>query len=155
MQEIIILNKIFTGGWLKDGNIGHEVIDFLATDAGDYYVYNNPWGVCPEDIWVDGTKKLTRSKKEKYSAKYLVLTSEMHDHSFNILYVIELEEKLHRKHTKRNIDDEFIRNQDTVKDIIRKRNIKYNDKYLYEIYGDDKSLYVTFKAKKYIKLTNL
>lgn len=96
-----MLNKPFQGDWLDlQEHIGHEVIDFLLSDDDEYYVYNNPWGVCPKDIWVDGTKRLTRLKVEKYNAKYLVL-AEQGRNSFQILYVIELDEKLHREHARR------------------------------------------------------
>lgn len=54
-KKVIILNKPFLGSWLENqNNIGHEVIDFLKTDNGEYYVFNNPWGVCPDDIFVKG-----------------------------------------------------------------------------------------------------
>ncbi len=149
-EEVIILNKPFLGGWLKNGNIGHEIIDYLATDNNEYYAYNNPWGICPDDIWVEGTKGLKRLRKEKFNAKYLVLTSEERitdkGSEFDILYVIELEEKLHRNHTSKD-RQVFKERQNEIKDIIREREIKYNGKYLDEIYKDE-SLYVTFKVSK-------
>ena len=121
--NVILLNKLFLGGWLdKQGNIGHEIIDFLFTDNGEHYVYNNPLGVCPKDIWIDGTK-FPRSKEEKYLGKYMVLTSEKRGKDFDILYVIELAEKLHRfsapkdKTKLRNIQKKI------QQDIIEKRNI--------------------------------
>lgn len=73
--HVVLLNKLFSGGWLdEDGHIGHEIIDFLLTDDGKYFVYNNPWGACPNDIWIDGTKMLERNSEEKYTGKYMVLT---------------------------------------------------------------------------------
>ncbi len=151
--NVILLNKPFLGGWLnKQGNIGHEIIDFLHTDDGNYYVYNNPWGICPDDIWIAGTKELTKIPKEKYFGKYLVLTSEERGKDFDILYVIELAEKLHRYHTKKSKNmAQFRIDQMKVKDLIRKRNIKYNGKYLDEIYGKDDSLYLTFKGSRIYK----
>lgn len=152
--NVILLNKPFLGGWLdKQGNIGHEIIDFLLTDDGDYFVYNNPWGVCPDNIWVDGTKQIVRSKNEKYLGKYMVLTSEKHGDNFDILYVVELSEKLHRCHTSET--DNLLRdNQKYVKEIIRTRNIKYNGKYLDEIYQNDDTLFLTFKGNKIYKAIN-
>lgn len=154
--NVILLNKPFLGGWLNNqGHIGHEIIDFLLTDDGNYYVYNNPWGVCPNNIWVEGTTGLTRLKKEKYLAKYLVLTSEVHGNDFDILYVIELAEKLHRYHTtKSNDKTSFIASQKDVKKLIRDKNIKYNGKFLDEIYQNDGSLYLTFKGSKIYKAVN-
>ena len=138
--NVILLNKPFLGGWLDaKGNIGHEVIDFLKTDDGQYYVYNNPVGFCPGDIWIEGTTDLERTQQEKYIGKYLVLTSEKRGNDFDILYVIELGEKLHRYHVPRKDVAQLRYNQAQVKEIIRKRNIKYNGKYLDEIYKDDDS----------------
>ena len=151
-EKVIILNKSFLGDWLDtQGHIGHEIIDFLLTDNGEYYVYNNPWGACPDDIWVEDTEQFNRTKKEKYIAKYLVLTGQGRN-NFEILYVIELEEKLHREHIKKERDTaEFKKIQGKIKEIIRNKNIKYNGKYLDEIYLNDDSLYVTFKGKKVYK----
>ena len=176
LGNVIILNKPFLGGWLdKAGHIGHEIIDFFLADNGEYYVYNNPWGVCPDDIWVEGTpegKKLDGKKitgQGKYVAKYLVLTSEMHEGEFNILYVIELCEKLHDKHgIKRKTKKEKGQDgkeieidvtdwkklqdqQETVINEIIKDRIVYNGRPLNEIYGYDETLYVTFKAKALYK----
>ncbi|XMB67326.1 PD-(D/E)XK nuclease family protein [Mycoplasmatota bacterium zrk1] len=152
VDKVIIMNKPFLGGWLDDkGNIGHEIIDFLSTDKGECYVYNNPYGVCPEDVWVQGSQML-RWEKEKYIAKYMVLTSNTRGGNFDILYVIELREKLHRFRTKRSYDSpEFRQSQEGVRRIIRDRDIKYNGKYLDEIYVNDDSLYLTFSAKKVYK----
>lgn len=149
-RNVILLNKPFLGGWLnREGNIGHEVIDFLETDNGDYYVYNNPWGICPNNIWIEGTKSLQRMRSEKCIGKFMVLTSETRGRDFNILYVIELSEKIHRFHTSRDDDmTEFRTKQDEVKKIMRERNIKYNGKFLDEIYREDDSLYLTFKGSR-------
>ena len=154
--NVILLNKPFLGGWLNNqGNIGHEIIDFLCTDDGDYYVYNNPWGVCPNDIWINGTTELQRKKCEKYLGKYLVLTSNERGNEFDILYVIKLSSKLHRYHTTKAKDKtEFRKSQQAVKQIIRDKNIKYNGRYLDEIYGYDDSLYLTFKGNLIYKATN-
>lgn len=149
--KVILLNKIFLGGWLdKQGNIGHEIIDFLQTDNGEYFVYNNPWGVCPDNIWVEGTTTIERNEKEKYTAKYLVLTSEKRSDEFNILYVIELKEKLHRYHKSR---DTIKNSQDELRNYIRSRMITYNNKFLDDIYGIDDSLFITFEGKNIYKAT--
>ena len=149
--NVILLNKLFLGGWLdKQGNIGHEIIDFLLTDKGEHYVYNNPLGVCPKDIWIDGTK-FPRSKEEKYLGKYMVLTSEKRGKEFDILYVIELAEKLHRFSAPKNKTKLRDIQKKIQQDIIKNRDIKYNGKYLYDIYKNDDSLYLTFKGEKIYK----
>ena len=137
--NVILLNKLFLGGWLdKQGNIGHEIIDFLLTDKGEHYVYNNPLGVCPKDIWIDGTK-FPRSKEEKYLGKYMVLTSEKRGKEFDILYVIELAEKLHGFSAPKNKTKLRDIQKKIQQDIIKNRDIKYNGKYLYDIYKNDDS----------------
>lgn len=153
-KEVILLNKPFLGDWLDDGNnIGHEIIDFLSTDTGEIYIYNNPYGQCPN-------KKIgVNEGADKYNAKYLVLTGKENakEKSFEILYVIELEELLHREShirhkdsNKRNKKEEIKlkESQEKIKKIIRERNICYNGKLLYDIYKNDETLYVTFKAFK-------
>lgn len=150
-NEVIILNKPFLGGWLDHrGNIGHEIIDYLFTDDGDYYVYNNPWGVCPDDIWIEGTTDFQRKPNEKYNCKYLLLTSEKHGDNFSILFVIELAEKLHRLH-RPNDPKQLEENQKVIRQIIQERHITYSGKYLYEIYPNDDSLYLTFRGKRIYK----
>lgn len=161
--HIILLNKPFLGGWLNaEGNIGHEIIDFLLTDNGEYFVYNNPWGVCPDDVWVDGTTRLVRKPCEKYVGKYMVLTSESKDKDFDIFYVIELKEKLHRWHTTsdQRKNKVFSGDPNIVFNLLKELDIKYNGKFLNEIYGYE-SVYVTFrgariyKAVEPIKVTGL
>lgn len=156
-KEVILLNKPFLGNWLDDpDNIGHEIIDFLRTDNGDTYIYNNPYGQCPNSaIGVNDSKK-------KYNAKYLVLTGkeDAKRKSFEILYVIELKELLHRQSStlhkkKENRDEkeekELRYRQSLVRKIIDKEKIYYNGKILYDIWEDDDTLYVTFKASKVYK----
>ena len=159
-KEVILLNKPFLGNWLDNaGNIGHEIIDFLRTDKGELYIYNNPYGKCPNyKIGVNDSTK-------KYNAKYLVLTSKENakDKSFEILYVVELEELLHRQNSiihkdkkKQNEQDrENLRErQKIVRNIIDERKIAYNGKNLYEIWKNDDTLYVTFKASKIYRAVN-
>lgn len=76
-KEVIILNKPFLGGWLDgEGRIGHEIIDFFLADNGKYYVYNNPRGGCPDEIYA--VEDTVNNKTNKYLAKYMVLTSAAH-----------------------------------------------------------------------------
>ena len=148
--HVILLNKPFLGGWLdNEGNIGHEIIDFLYTDSDEYFVYNNPWGACPDDIWVEGTQGLNRKPKEKYVGKYMVLTSETRNKDFDILYVIELKEKLHRFHIKKDDGLDVCCPKEMV-DLINKLNVKYNGRHLYDIF-DYESLCLTFRGGKIYK----
>lgn len=155
--DVILLNKLFLGSWLEEKqNIGHEIIDYFLTDEKKYYVYNLPFGACPDYIWVEGTTGLTRKKEEKYNAKYMILTGpekkrkKQKQFSFNIYFVIELKEKLHRVHSSKNKEEMKKRQQEVTK-IIKRRKIKYNKKYLHEVYKNDESLFVTFKGSKIYK----
>lgn len=161
--NVIILNKPFLGGWLnQQGNIGHEIIDFFYTDNDELYVYNLPWGVCPDDIWVDGTPidSLSYGKPyQKYYCRYLLLTSESNVNksggcSFYILYVIELESKLHAYHTSNDYGVHKKHQEDIIEKVIIKNGIKYNGKYLYETFKSDKAMYITFKAKQIYEANN-
>lgn len=148
--HVILLNKPFLGGWLDDeGNIGHEIIDFLFTDNNEYFVYNNPWGACPDNIWVEGTTKLVRNSKEKYIGKYMVLTSETRNKDFDILYVIELKEKLHRYHIKKE-ESLDVRCPKEMVGLIKELNAVYNGRYLYDIF-EYESLCLTFRGNKIYK----
>ena len=188
-KEVIILNKPFLGGWLgKDGLLGHEAINFVRADDGEIYVYNEPWGVCPTDIWVEpkGDPKinLSRNEQEKYTAKYMVLTSacakgkDDDPNSFDILYVIELAEKLHRMHfSKEKIpEDERQSNSDPKQRIfLNKEQIDANCNLMERLkvtfggcplelipFGDPISvgdkfppfIFLTFRASKIYKATN-
>ena len=102
MDEVIILNKVFEGSWNDiDGNISHEIIDYVLTDNHEQYIYNTPWGHCPDWIFVGQAA----TKKETHKATYLLLTSitrtdkERGTHNFYINYYVELEEKLHNYST--------------------------------------------------------
>ena len=150
-KKVILLNKPFLGNWLDNaGNIGHEIIDFLKTDKGELYIYNNPYGQCP------GSGKIgVNDGDKKYNAKYLVLTGKENakNKSFEILYVVELEKLLHRESSIKNKKssstkqkDDLENRQKKVREEINNRNIIYNGKKLYEIWKNDNTLYVTFKA---------
>ncbi len=38
-NKLIILNKMYAGTYLKDGNLGHEVINLFKCDTGENYIY--------------------------------------------------------------------------------------------------------------------
>lgn len=93
--DVILLNKPFSGGWLDgDGNIAHEIIDFLQSDDEGHYIYDAPHGNAP-DICVAGQNPVD----EKYRAQYMILTGPMTKEaqgcSFDIKYIIRLKEKIH------------------------------------------------------------
>lgn len=150
MKNIILLNKQFIGEWLNnEENIAHEIIDFFLDDNNNYYVYNVPHGECREDIWINGTNEELRTGKEKYVAKYLILSNKFSNNILNIKYVIELKEKLHNWKIKENEiekENNWIKNRK----LIEKLNIKYGNKFLYQVFNektDGTQFHVTFRAK--------
>jgi len=155
MKKVIILNKPFIGDWNNiPGNIPHEIIDFMLTDKGEYYAYNNPWGSCPDWIKV-GQSLLSKpsAKKETHEAEYLLLTGRWTRRTGNteILYCIELEQKIHKYQRSTN-PIKFENSQNEMKKEIVNRDIIYNGKLLYDIYKlPDDTLYVTFKAKRILQ----
>ena len=150
MKNVILLNKQFIGGWLNNkGNIAHEIIDFFLDDNNNYYVYNVPHGECREDIWINESNEKLRTGKEKYVAKYLILSNKFNNNILNIKYVIELKEKLHNWKTKEN-EIEKKNNQIKNRKLIEKLNIKYGNKFLYQMFDektDGTQFHVTFGAK--------
>lgn len=155
MSDVIILNKVFEGSWNDvEGNISHEIIDYVLTDKGEQYIYNTPWGHCPEWIYVG--ENTTPKEKETHRATYLLLTSTTHTvketgtHNFYINYFVELEEKIHNYSTSKN-ETTLKNTREKIIAECQKREIKYKGKYLHEIHKVDKSLLVTFKAKRIMK----
>ena len=150
MKNVILLNKQFIGGWLNiKGNIAHEIIDFFLDDNNNYYVYNVPHGQCREDIWINGSNEKLRTGKEKYVAKYLILSDKFKNNILNIKYVIELKEKLHNWKNKKN-EIEKKNNQIKNRKLIEKLNIKYGNKFLYQMFDektDGTQFHVTFRAE--------
>lgn len=157
MDNVLILNKTFEGIWTEqEGNIAHEIIDFIKTDKGEHYIYNNPFGQCPKDICLANN---VPENKKKRIAKYILLcspskmkknenTKQFEYCEFYINYVAEIEEILHTESSRNNKDDKFTKTKDKIKQIIKDKEIRYNGKYLYDIYGnDDSTLLVTFKIK--------
>lgn len=135
-----ILNKPFEGSYADNqGKIAHEIIDFVLTDNGKHYLYNNPYGQfvrngCKYKYMFLTTSATVHKAKEKGSKFYS---------EFKLRYMIEIE-PLHNFGTKK---EELKANQEKVKKIIKDKEIKYNGKFLYDIFDqDDETLYVTFKG---------
>lgn len=151
MRNVIILNKLFSGDWLNNNdNIAHEIINFLLTDCNEQYIYNLPYGFCPDEIWVDGSDDKIRTNKEKYQAKYLIMAGKFNDSVLDIKYVVELESKLHSNHYSRN-PIIALKNNQLAKEYIDKNKIYYNSKPLYDAFSQQSDIcqsYLTFKAKR-------
>ena len=160
IHKAFLLNKIFSGGWLNQGDdhIGHEVIDFILADKGEHYVYFSPWGAVQSNVVVKGDDNFRTPRGKEYEVQYLLLTSGYHkkDHAVEVLFVIELKRKLHKMSTaKKTNANKINKNYEEIKKLIDKEKIIYNNKPLYDVYpkfdskGErDRSLFVNFEAKK-------
>ena len=142
MKEVYILNKIFDGSWNEiEGNISHEIIDFVLTDSGKYFVYNVPYGTCPCWIRVKGDTDFTNGSHE---AEYMLLTSETRNKTFSILYRIKLVRKVHNISYSRDwADDE--RKNNKMRSIYEREQICYGGKIISDLIDDSTPL-VTFEA---------
>ncbi len=56
----ILINIMYSGSYLKE-NLGHEVINLIATDKGKHYIYINPIG------------KIGKDAIKKYNIEYILL----------------------------------------------------------------------------------
>ena len=162
MEEVhkaILLNKAFSGDWLKqEDHIGHEIIDLILSDDGTHYVYYSPWGAVSNNVVVEGEVRKKRKKGKVYEVKYLVLTGsyDVASKSAEVLYVIELKEKLHSLSSAKNNNSKKLKNNyNYIKKLIDDKKITYNNVPLYDAYPKydseghfDKTLFVTFTANK-------
>jgi len=147
MKNVIILNKFLVGGWTEEkNNIPYELIDLLKTDDNQHYVYNLKTGTSPNNVGINS---------KEYHAQYLVLTSDSigRDGAFDILYVIELEKKMHEMHMNRVDGKLYISdtNKTQIDKILKDNNIKYGNHYVSEFHKNEEKpygFYVTFKAKR-------
>lgn len=142
MNNVIILNKIFEGSWNdQEGNISHEIIDFALTDEGKYFVYNVPYGCCPDWIHITGDDI---KETETHEAEYLYLTSESRNGVFDIKYRIKLKRKIHNYSYHKS---EKLRKQvsEKMEKIYEEYNVFYGGKKISEILYTDTPL-ITFEA---------
>lgn len=158
--NVFILNKPFEGSWTdQEGNVAHEIIDYFRADNGKIYIFNNPYGKCPENIDVDKSKeykvefmflakKATIIKKDEGKKDEEKKDKESVCSKFELTHLIKIKQCLHYESTHKNKKD-LQKAQDKVKAIIKREQIEYAGKPLDQIYGDeDDSLYVTFEAEK-------
>lgn len=142
-NKVYILNKIFDGSWNDiDGNISHEIIDFVLTDSGRYYVYNVPYGTCPNWIKV---KDDNSSSNGSHEVEYLLLTSESHNKTCYILYRIKLIRKMHKISYSRNWETND-QKKNEMRLIYEQNQICYGGKVISDLIDNSTPL-VTFEAE--------
>lgn len=143
MEKVYILNKIFAGSWNDiEGNISHEIIDFVLTDSVKYFVYNVPYGTCPSWISVNGD---TSYPDGSHEAEYLLLTSETCKKTFNILYRIKLIRKVHNIRCSHDWAEDGERIE-AMRSIYEENQIYYGGKIISDLIDNTTPL-VTFEAE--------
>ena len=63
-KQLIILNQMFAGSYITDGNLGHEVINLIPADKSDkegyqFYIWLNANGRCPKYHELDKNSKVS------------------------------------------------------------------------------------------------
>ncbi len=143
MDKVYILNKIFDGSWNDiEGNISHEIIDFVATDSGEYFVYNVPYGTCPAWINVKGDDSFNKGSHE---AEYLLLTSETRNKTFSIFYRIKLIRKVHNISYTRKWHEDAKKNE-VMRSIYEENHMYYGGRLISDLIDNTTPL-VTFEAE--------
>lgn len=126
-QKGIILNKMYSGDYLKKGNLGHEVINLYKSDNGNNYIY----------LLYDG--RIKKEYKDKVSCLLLV-----RQYPNNLIEILAKATGLHE------IYDEKIEKQDNdyQEKFITDNNITYGGVSLNDIFqGDDyQKISITYQA---------
>lgn len=139
MSEEILLNIMFTGSYLEDTNIGHEIINLFKSDNGSNYIYVLPYGSMSN---IHNNKIKTILLVKRCSSKILEIVAKATDLE-QVIYV-----------NKTLTKEQSVKHNEQIK-YIDNHNITYGGLKPYEIFqkndGNTKALYITFKAKTVFK----
>lgn len=141
MSEEILLNIMFTGSYLEDTNIGHEIINLFKSDNGSNYIYVLPYGTMHN---THNNKIKTILLVKRHSSKILEIIAKATDLE-QIIYINKtLTQEQEAKHAEQI-------------NYIDNNNITYGDLKPYKIFkenaGNEKAMYITFKAGSVLKAT--
>ncbi len=134
-KDVILINKMCTGSFTIS-NIGHEIINYFKDDNGDNYIYILPYG---------GMSNIYDDRIDT-----IILTSSLKDKRVEVQAIIEIDEhgQIHKGGDR---GSEEIHN----KQLELLKNVTYGGATLEQIFrynkGNDKAIYVTFKAKEILK----
>ncbi|MEE3744084.1 PD-(D/E)XK nuclease family protein [Campylobacter porcelli] len=134
---MIILNRVFSGGYLND-NLGHEVINFFKADNGEHYIYITPYGKI--------------NIKAKNVAAVLMVRSVGQGHMEILGYASDLECLISDEFMKGSRNKLMDEEQDKQIKLIKEEKIKYGGKALNELFNEqENTVYVTFKVGSFKK----
>lgn len=134
----ILINVMYSGSYLKT-NLGHEVINLIASDNGDNYVYINPIG------------KIAKDKLKKYHIDCVLLGQLVNATTVKVLAKATGIEML--QSTKKAIENSSategeINDNDYNEHCEEMKNVRYGGESLVKIFdNDEKQLLATYKAK--------
>ena len=134
-KDVILINKMCTGSFTIS-NIGHEIINYFKDDNGDNYIYILPYG---------GMSSIYDDRIDT-----IILTSSLSNKRVEVQAIIEIDEdgQIH-KGGDRGSKEVHDKQLEVLKDVTYggatlEQIFKYNK-------GNDKAIYVTFKAKNILK----
>jgi len=131
MQDIILLNNLFNGEYIKE-KVGGEIINMYQSDNNKYYIYVNPYG--------------NISKKWDDRIKHILFIRSVGNGVVKVIGKAEIEEQISHnaiRKTGAGIDD-------YQKQYIDKNNITYGNVKIDEL-GSWSNYFITFEAKLFIK----
>ena len=141
MEEEILLNIMFTGTYLEDKNIGHEVINLLKDDNGDNYIYVLPYGAM--------------GREHNNKIKTIILVRRCSSKVFEIIAKATDLEQITYLRTNLNSKEKLYQHEKQI-EYLDEHNITYGGLKPYKIFeknvGNDESMYITFKANSLLKV---
>lgn len=128
IEKEILLNIMYTGTYLTDGNIGHEVINLFKADNGHNYIYVLPYG--------------TMDKKHNGKIETILLVKRCNS---KVIEILAKAEGLKQIETNSKAQEEYIEHE----------AISYDGISLKKIFEDntENGNYLTFKAQKVTKVS--
>ncbi|MBO4588126.1 MAG: PD-(D/E)XK nuclease family protein [Bacteroidales bacterium] len=140
----ILINIMYSGSYLKE-NLGHEVINLIATDNDEHYIYVNPIG------------KIGKDAIKKYNIEYILLgqltnakTVKVIAKATGLKMLESTKEALTGEGHNANEGKILQIIYDRHKKELKLKDVKYGGKKLEDIFPDERQLLATFKADKVV-----
>ena len=139
MTNTILINVMYSGSYLKT-NLGHEVINLIASDNGDNYVYVNPIG------------KIAKDKLKKYHIDCVLLGQLVNATTIKILAKatgVKMLQSTQKAIENSSATDWSIDDNDYKEHCKEMRSVRYGGESLVKIFDNgEKQLLATYKAKE-------
>lgn len=92
MGESIVISKVFTGKYLENGNLGHEIVDLLEDDQNRRYIYLAPYGDYAAGHFNNNIKKV-------------ILTKHVYVNCWEIIAVADIKTDIFKEHAKKALKE--------------------------------------------------